>query len=168
MTELAIIGSDIQEVIGSSIALFILFEIPLWLGAIITIFDSLIFLFLHYWGVRKLEFLFAFFMLVMSVSFCFNMVEAKPDYGKIAHGTIVPSVPSGAMTAALGLIGADIMPHNFYLHSALVLSRKINSKNKTQVNEACIYNNIESSISLFISFFINSCVIATFAAYREL
>ena len=72
------------------------------------------------------------------------------------------------MTAALGLIGAVIMPHNLYLHSALVLSRKVNSKNKTQVNEACIYNNIESTISLCISFLISTCVISTFAAYMEL
>ena len=65
----------------------------------------------------------------------------------------------------LGLVGAVIMPHNLYLHSALVLTRKVNTRNRSQVNEANIYNNIESAISLFISFIINLAVIATFAEY---
>lgn len=130
MTELAIIGSDIQEVIGSSTSLFILFGIPLWAGAIITILDSLLFLFIHYWGVRKLEFFFVFLILVMAASFFVNMAEAKPDYAKMAYGTIVPTIPPGSLTAAIGLIGCVIMPHNLYLHSSLVLTRKIDTRNK--------------------------------------
>lgn len=126
MTEFAIIGSDIQEVIGSATALFILFKVPLWIGAIVTILDSFLFLFIHYWGVKKLEYLFGFLITVMAISFCVNMITAKPDYGAMAFGTIVPTVPKGAITPALGLIGAVIMPHNLYLHSALVLSRKVN------------------------------------------
>jgi NRAMP (natural resistance-associated macrophage protein)-like metal ion transporter len=81
MTEFAIVGSDIQEVIGSATALNILFGIPLWSGALITIFDSFLFLFIHYFGVLKLEAFFAFLITVMTVCFMANMFASKPDYG---------------------------------------------------------------------------------------
>jgi natural resistance-associated macrophage protein 2 len=166
MTEFAIIGSDIQEVIGSATAIYILFGLPLWQGALITIFDSFIFLFIHYFGVRKLEGFFLFLISIMAISFCLNMFTANPDYGQMAYGTVVPSIPVGATTAALGLIGAVIMPHNLYLHSSLVLTRKIDQRNKNQVHEANIYNMLESAFSLFISFLISTAVISTFAAYK--
>ena len=165
MTELAIIGSDIQEVIGSATALTILFNIPIWLGAVITILDSFLFLFIHYFGVRKLELFFLALIAIMTVTFCANMFVSKPDYGAIVYGTLVPHVPDGSVQAMLGLIGAVIMPHNLYLHSALVLTRKINYRNRTEVNEGNIYNAIESAISLGISFIISTCVISTFAVY---
>lgn len=91
MTELAIIGSDIQEVVGSSIALNILFGIPIWVGAIITIIDSLLFLFIHYFGIRKLEGFFVFLIGTMAICFGINMFASKPDYGQIAKGTFVPT-----------------------------------------------------------------------------
>lgn len=125
MTEFAIIGSDIQEVIGSATALNILFGIPLWSGALITIVDSFLFLFIHYYGVRQLELFFGFLISVMTVCFMVNMFAAEPDYGEMLIGTLVPRVPKTAWSACLGLIGAVIMPHNLYLHSSLVLTRKI-------------------------------------------
>ena len=81
MTELAIIGSDIQEVLGSATALNILFGLPLWAGAVITILDSFLFLFIHYFGVKKLEFFFAFLVLIMTLCFCANMFTSKADVG---------------------------------------------------------------------------------------
>lgn len=167
MTECAIIGSDIQEVIGSATALYILFGLPLWIGALVTIFDSFLFLFIHYFGVRKLEGFFAFLIIIMAIAFFANMIGSKPDYGAMLYGTIVPTIPDGSLDAALGIVGAVIMPHNLYLHSALVLTRKIDMRSKNSINEANIYNNIESGISLFISFVISATVIATFAAYIE-
>ena len=131
MTEFAIIASDIQEVIGSATALNILFNIPLWGGALITIFDSFLFLFIHYYGVRKLEMFFAFLIAVMTVCFGINMIGSDPDYGEIALGAVIPRVPTNGWPAALGLIGAVIMPHNLYLHSSLVLTRKIDHRSKT-------------------------------------
>lgn len=97
MTELAIIGSDIQEVVGSATALTILFNIPIWLGAVITILDSFLFLFIHYFGIRKLEFFFLVLIAIMTVTFCANMFVSKPDYGAIAYGAVVPRVPSGSV-----------------------------------------------------------------------
>jgi natural resistance-associated macrophage protein len=151
--------------LGSATALYILFGLPLWVGAIITIFDSFLFLFIHYYGVRKLEVFFVIMILIMTICFCVNMFAAKPSYGEIAIGMIVPEVPSGAWPATLGLIGAVIMPHNLYLHSALVLTRKISYHNRNAVYEANIYNAIESAISLGISVVISTAVIATFAVY---
>lgn len=77
----------------------------------------------------------------------------------------MPTIPAGAITAALGVVGAIIMPHNLYLHSSLVLTRKVDTNNPNKVNEANIYNTIESAFSLTISFLINMAVIATFAVY---
>jgi len=165
MTELAIIGSDIQEVLGSATALNILFGWPLWVGAIVTILDSFLFLFIHYFGVRKLEFFFLMLIAIMTITFMINMFKAEPDAGQMAFGTFVPTVPKGSIGAALGLVGAVIMPHNLYLHSSLVLTRSVGIDDLDKMKEAVIYNNIESSISLFISFVISTMVIATFAVY---
>jgi natural resistance-associated macrophage protein len=167
MTECAIIGSDIQEVIGSATALYILFGMPLWVGSVITIFDSFLFLFIHYFGVRKLEGFFAFLIGIMALAFITNMIGSSPDYGAMIYGTVVPTLSKDSLGAALGLIGAVIMPHNLYLHSALVLSRKIDTKSKNSIHEANIYNIIESAISLSISFVISAAVITTFAAYVD-
>lgn len=93
MTEMAIIGSDIQEVLGSATALYLLFGIPVWIGVIITILDSFLFLFIHYFGVRKLESFFAFLVAVMALSFIINMFAAKPDYSQVAFGMFVPTIP---------------------------------------------------------------------------
>ena len=165
MTELAIIGSDIQEVLGSATALNILFGLPLWVGAIITIFDSILFLFIHYFGQRKLEIFFAFSIFIMGISFFINMFKAEPNVPEILQGTFIPSIPKGSSDAALGLVGSVIMPHNLFLHSALVLTRKIDMASKNQKREAVIYNNIESGISLTASFMINMFIISTFAVY---
>lgn len=165
MTEIAIICSDIQEVIGSATAMNILFKVPLWAGALVTIVGSFLFLLIHYWGVRKLEIFFVLLITIMALCFMINMVAAEPDYGEIGKGILIPRIPSGALSAALGVVGSVIMPHNLYLHSSLVLTRKIDCKNKTQVNESNIYNAIESAISLFISVVINTTIISTFAVY---
>ena len=167
MVELAIIDSDIQEVIGTATALLILFKFPLWLGTIVTILDSLVFLFIHYFGIRKLEAFFVAIIMLMVVCFFTNMFYAKPDVFQMLEGTLLPTLPAGAGTAFIGLIGSVIMPHNLYLHSALVLSRKINARSKQQVKEANYYFNLESAISLFITFIVNAAIIATFAVYAE-
>lgn len=114
---------------------------------------------------RKLEIFFIFLIMVMALSFMTNMFAAKPDYSEIAFGTFVPTIPHGSFGAALGLIGAVIMPHNLYFHSQLVLTRKVENNSKNAQYEAIIYNCIESAISLFIAFIIGASVIITFAVY---
>ncbi|XP_011903675.1 PREDICTED: natural resistance-associated macrophage protein 2 isoform X5 [Cercocebus atys] len=125
MVELAIIGSDMQEVIGSAIAINLLSvgRIPLWGGVLITIADTFVFLFLDKYGLRKLEAFFGFLITIMALTFGYEYVTVKPSQSQVLKGMFVPSC-SGCRTPqieqAVGIVGAVIMPHNMYLHSALV------------------------------------------------
>ncbi|XP_036388571.1 natural resistance-associated macrophage protein 2-like [Megalops cyprinoides] len=168
MVELAIIGSDMQEVIGCAIAFNLLSvgSIPLWGGVLITIVDTFAFLFLDKYGLRKLEAFFGFLITVMAITFGYEYVRVKPDQGKLLQGMFVPYCQDCGpvqLEQAVGIVGAVIMPHNIYLHSALVKSREIDRTNKKEVKEANKYFFIESSIALFVSFLINVFVVAIFA-----
>ncbi|XP_068450180.1 natural resistance-associated macrophage protein 2-like isoform X1 [Clinocottus analis] len=168
MVELAIIGSDMQEVIGCAIALNLLSvgRIPLWGGVLITITDTFVFLFLDKYGLRKLEAFFGFLITVMALSFGYEYVLVKPNQGELLKGMFVPYCADCGpvqLEQAVGIVGAVIMPHNIYLHSALVKSRDIDRKNKNEVKEANKYYFIEATIALFISFLINVFVVAVFA-----
>ncbi|XP_022600580.1 natural resistance-associated macrophage protein 2-like isoform X2 [Seriola dumerili] len=168
MVELAIIGSDMQEVIGCAIALNLLSvgRIPLWGGVLITITDTFVFLFLDKYGLRKLEAFFGFLITVMAISFGYEYVLVKPDQGELLKGMFVPYCADCGpvqLEQAVGIVGAVIMPHNIYLHSALVKSREVDRRNKKEVKEANKYYFIESTIALFVSFLINVFVVAVFA-----
>ncbi|XP_035242767.1 natural resistance-associated macrophage protein 2 isoform X1 [Anguilla anguilla] len=168
MVEMAIIGSDMQEVIGCAIAFNLLSmgRIPLWAGVLITIFDTFVFLFLDKYGLRKLEAFFGFLITIMALSFGYEYVLVRPDQGELLKGMFVPYCAGCSATQleqAVGIVGAVIMPHNIYLHSALVKSRQIDRNNKKEVKEANKYYFIESTIALFISFLINVFVVAVFA-----
>jgi natural resistance-associated macrophage protein len=101
----------------------------------------------------------------MAVCFFVNFFIVAPNFGDLMFGLFVPTIPGDSLGAAVGLVGAVIMPHNLYLHSALVLSRKIDVKNHKAVYESNFYNVVESGFSLFISFLISFAVIGTFASY---
>ncbi|XP_067881094.1 natural resistance-associated macrophage protein 2-like isoform X3 [Heterodontus francisci] len=168
MVELAIIGSDMQEVIGSAIAINLLSvgRVPLWGGVLITIVDTFFFLFLDKYGLRKLEALFAFLIAVMAVTFGYEYVTVKPDQVQLLKGMFVPNCEgcgTEQLQQAVGIIGAVIMPHNIYLYSALVRSRDVNRANKKQVKEANRYFFIEACLALFLSFLINVFVVSVFA-----
>jgi natural resistance-associated macrophage protein 2 len=104
---------------------------------------------------------------IMALCFFVNFFVVGPDFKEVLIGTFIPTIPAGTMNQAIGLIGAVIMPHNLYLHSSLVLTRKVDTRKKGLVKEANIYNAIESSISLFISFMISFAVVGTFAYYHD-
>uniref|UniRef100_A0A669DPY2 Solute carrier family 11 member 2 n=2 Tax=Oreochromis TaxID=8139 RepID=A0A669DPY2_ORENI len=162
MVELAIIGSDMQEVIGCAIALNLLSvgRIPLWGGVLITITDTFVFLFLDKYGMTKESHLPEAF-----VTQCVYVL-VKPDQGELLKGMFVPYCAGCGpvqLEQAVGIVGAVIMPHNIYLHSALVKSREVDRKNKKEVKEANKYFFIESTIALFVSFLINVFVVAVFA-----
>ncbi|NXE85543.1 NRAM2 protein, partial [Cochlearius cochlearius] len=180
MVELAIIGSDMQEVIGSAIAINLLSvgKIPLWGGVLITIADTFVFLFLDKYGLRKLEAFFGFLITIMALTrasrrkspcfFCLpaQYVTVKPNQEKLLKGLFVPycqDCGTPQLEQAVGIVGAVIMPHNMYLHSALVKSRQVNRANKREVREANKYFFIESCIALFVSFIINVFVVTVFA-----
>ncbi|CAB4058568.1 SLC11A2 [Lepeophtheirus salmonis] len=168
MVEVAIIGSDMQEVIGTAIAIYILSNkyIPIWGGVIITVFDTFTFLAMDKYGLRKLEALFAFLIAIMAISFGYEYVVSGPDQIKVIEGIVIPwcsNCGKKELLQAVGIIGAVIMPHNLYLHSALVKSRQIDRTKKSAISEGNFYFFIESAIALFVSFFINVFVVSVFA-----
>ncbi|KAE8752238.1 hypothetical protein FOCC_FOCC001031 [Frankliniella occidentalis] len=169
MVEIAIIGSDMQEVIGTAIALYLLSNklIPLWAGVLITAVDTFTFLLLDRYGLRKLECLFGFLITVMAISFGYEYIVVGPDQVEVLKGMFIPwceDCDSKALMQAVGIVGAVIMPHNMYLHSALVKSRQIDRKKSEKVKEANRYFFIEACIALFVSFIINVFVVSVFAA----
>ncbi|WVZ09263.1 hypothetical protein V8G54_013793 [Vigna mungo] len=173
MTEIALIGADIQEVIGSAIAIRILSNgvVPLWAGVVVTALD---------W---KLEAFFAVLIAVMALSFAWMFGEAKPNgvdvlvvnsevcssdisdkhFNLIFVGILVPKLSSRTIQQAVGVVGCIIMPHNVFLHSALVQSRQVDPSKKGRVQEALNYYSIESTIALAVSFIINIFVTTVFA-----
>eukprot|EP00043_Microstomoeca_roanoka_P025224 m.8013 g.8013 ORF g.8013 m.8013 type:complete len:571 (-) comp5353_c0_seq1:88-1800(-) len=166
MMELAIIGSDIQEVIGSAIAIRILSngKIPLWAGSLITGIDTFSFLFLEQYGFRKLEYVFAILILIMVCTFGYIYAQSEPDTGQVVKSIFVPRLSHRTAVQCVALVGAIIMPHNVFLHSGLVLHRPLNRDSKRNVKEANFYYAVESGIALFISFIVNLFVVGAFAS----
>ncbi|KAL3084731.1 hypothetical protein niasHT_031616 [Heterodera trifolii] len=168
MVEIAIICSDMQEVIGTAIAFALLSNgrIPLFAGVLITMVDTFTFLLIDRYGFRKLEFIFAILISTMAITFGFEFVVVKPDGWDLLAGTLLPYCPGCGrqeFLQAISVVGAVIMPHNLYLHSALVKSRRIDRVRRQAVVEANFYYFIECAIALCCSFFINLFVVAVFA-----
>uniref|UniRef100_A0A915AD92 Uncharacterized protein n=1 Tax=Parascaris univalens TaxID=6257 RepID=A0A915AD92_PARUN len=174
MIEIAIIGSDMQEVIGTSIAFYLLSNgfIRLYVGVLVTVLDTFLFLFLDTYGFRKLEGLFAFLIATMALTFGFEYVTVKPNQLEVLKGMLIPLCEGcgrAEFLQAVSIVGAVIMPHNLYLHSALVKSRDVNRTKRRNVEEANFYFFIESGIALLCSFVINLFVVAVFGhgLYRK-
>ncbi|CUX97049.1 Nramp family divalent metal transporter [Candidatus Hoaglandella endobia] len=162
-TELAIIATEIAEVIGSAIALNLLFKIPLLLGVSITVLDVFLLLVLMKFGIRKIEALVFTLIATIFIIFAYEVVLANPNLLSIVHAFIPQSdiftahVSGGdsAFFIALGIIGATVMPHNLYLHSSIVQSRKYDRSDEQAVKDAIRYATIDSNIQLSFSFIIN-------------
>ncbi|XP_074275870.1 metal transporter Nramp6-like [Silene latifolia] len=164
LAEIAVIACDIPEVIGTAFALNMLFKIPVWAGVLLTGLSTLVLLALQKYGVRKLEFLIAFLVLTIAACFLAELGHAKPQASEVLYGLFVPQLKgNGAAGLAISLLGAMVMPHNLFLHSALVLSRKI-PRSASSIKEACRYYMIESGIALAVAFLINVSVIAVSGA----
>ncbi|KAF9610789.1 hypothetical protein IFM89_024898 [Coptis chinensis] len=160
LAEVAVIAADIPEVIGTAFALNILFGIQVWVGVLLTGLSTLLLLGVQRYGIRKLEILIALFVFVMAGCFFAELSYVKPPVTGVLQGMFIPKLNGdGATGDAIALFGALIMPHNLFLHSALVLSRKI-PKSVNGINSACRYFLIESGFALVIAFFINVAVIS--------
>ncbi|XP_048227051.1 metal transporter Nramp5 isoform X2 [Ricinus communis] len=150
----------VSTVIGTAFALNILFDIPVWVGVLCTGVSTLLFLGLQRYGVRKLEMLIATLVFVMAACFFGEMSHVKPPASGVIKGMFVPKLSGqGATGDAIALLGALVMPHNLFLHSALVLSRKVPNSVRG-INDACRYFLIESGFALFIAFLINVAVVS--------
>ena len=168
LCEVAIAACDLAEVLGSAIGLQLLFGLPLMYGVLVTALDTFLILFLHQAGIRKME---AFILvLVATIGMCFLMeiILSRPDAPGIAKG-FLPTLPDrDALYYAIGILGATVMPHNLYLHSSLVQSRRV-VKTAKGIHQSLKYNTIDSVVALNIAFFINAAILVMAAAvfYRS-
>lgn len=181
MTELAIIGSDIQEVLGSAVALQLLFGFPLWLGCFVTGLDTFTFLAIDRadrkidskYGhdgkatkstARYLELLFILLIAIMCVCFFADFTVSGPNGLELLRGLFIPRLESQNTMQAVATVGALLMPHNLFLHSALVSARGVDTRSHAKVRQANYYFALESGLALFVSFLINAAVIGAFAS----
>ena len=163
LAEIAIVACDLAEVIGMAIGLNLLFGLPMIWGVTITALDTFLLLFLLNKGMRKMEVFIIGLIFIIGVSFIIEMFFAQPDMGDLMAG-FIPSLPnSTALYIAIGIIGATVMPHNLYLHSSLVQSRKI-ERNKKGIRQALKFNFIDSAIALNLAFFVNAAILILAAA----
>jgi len=158
LAEIAIAACDLAEVLGMAIGLKLLFGLSLIWGVSLTVLDTLLLLILQSYGMRKIEaFIFAL-VVIIGLSFFIEMIWAKPVLGDLAKG-FIPSLPSDeALYIAIGIIGATVMPHNLYLHSSLVQTRRLDGSERG-IWSAIKYNLIDSSIALNAAFFVNSAIL---------
>ncbi|MEW5676646.1 Nramp family divalent metal transporter [Flavobacterium enshiense] len=163
LAEIAIAACDLAEVLGMAIGLQLLFDIPLLWGVTITMLDTFLLLFLLNKGIKKMEAFIIALIAIIGFSFLVEMFLAKPDMAQIATG-LIPSIPnSTALYIAIGIIGATVMPHNLYLHSSLVQTRKFDRSEKG-IKQAIRYNFFDSLIALNLAFFVNAAILILAAA----
>jgi len=166
MCEIAIAACDLAEVIGSAIALDLLFGIPLPVGVFITALDVLLLLYLQHHGVRMLEALVIVLLATVGICFAFELFLSRPDVGAVMRG-FVPDpeiVRNPAMLyLAIGILGATVMPHNLYLHSSIVQTRKYAETTEGK-REAVRYAFVDSTIALTMALFINAAILIVAAA----
>ena len=165
-TELAVMATDIAEVIGGAIALKLLFGIPLVLGVALTVLDVLILLLLTKIGFRRIEAIVATLILVIMAVFVYEVVLARPDLPAMFEGFVpTPEIlGKGQLTMALGIVGATVMPHNLYLHSSIVQTRDFDREDENQVSNAVRFATWDSNIQLTGAFIVNCLLLVLGAA----
>jgi manganese transport protein len=163
LCEIAIAACDLAEVIGSAIGLNLLFGIPVIWGVAITAFDVLLLMAIQRLGIRKMEAFILAMVVLIGLCFCIEVFLVKPDAGQIAMGFLPGRLSSAELFVAVGILGATVMPHNLYLHSALVQSRDVR-RSREAVREACRFNLIDSVIGLNLAFLVNAAILVVAAA----
>lgn len=161
--EIAIAACDLAEVLGMALGIYLLTGLPLIWGVCITVLDTLLLLWLQKFGIRKLEAFIVALVAIIGLSFLIEIFLAKPDLHAVAKGFIPGILNKNALYIAVGIIGATVMPHNLYLHSALVQTRKIKSDN-AGIKRALKYNLIDSTIALNAAFFVNAAILVLAAS----
>jgi manganese transport protein len=160
--EAAIAACDLAELLGSAVALHLLFDIPLLWGLVITALDVLILLALRGMGMRIIESL--ILVLIFTIAVCywielFVLPKTRPDFLEIGRAICTPGLRDGGMIVlAIGIIGATVMPHNLYLHSALVQSRRFRSDDAT-IRRAIRFNTIDTVVALTAAFCVNAAIL---------
>jgi manganese transport protein len=162
LSEVAIAACDLAEVLGSAVALNLLFHIPLLWAVIITGLDVLLILALQRFGMRTIEAVVV--MLIVTIAVCyfieiFVLPQTQPSFLEMGRALVTPHFRHlGMLYLAIGIIGATVMPHNLYLHSALVQSRRL-QKDEPSIRSAVRFNSIDSVVALTIAFFVNAAIL---------
>jgi len=158
LAEVAIAACDLAEVLGMAIGIQLLTGLPLIWGVLITVLDTFVFLLLQRLGMRKMEAFIIALVGIIGISFLIEIILAKPNLVEVAGG-FAPSIPGNeALYIAIGIIGATVMPHNLYLHSSLVQTRKF-KRDKKGIKRALKLNLIDSTIALNLAFFVNAAIL---------
>ncbi|RXF67363.1 Nramp family divalent metal transporter [Arcticibacter tournemirensis] len=158
LAQIAIIACDLAEIIGMAIGLQLLFHLPLIWGISITILDTFLLLFLLNKGMRAMESFIVSMVFIVGLSFLIEMFIVEPVFSEVVKG-FEPSILSGnALYIAIGIIGATVMPHNLYLHSSLVQTRKI-ERTPQGIRESLKYNLIDTGVALNLAFFVNASIL---------
>lgn len=163
LAEIAIAACDLAEIIGLAIGLNLVFHLSLVWGICITAFDTILFLFLLHKGIRVMEAFIISLVAIIGVSFLIEMVIVSPDYGAVMSGFKPDFLKGNALYVAIGIIGATVMPHNLYLHSSLVQTRKI-KRTKSGLKRAIKLNLLDTSVALNLAFFVNAAILILAAA----
>jgi manganese transport protein len=158
LAEIAIAATDLAEVVGMAIGLHLLTGLPLIWGVAITVVDTFLFLLLQRYGIRKMEAFILALVATIGVSFFIEILIADPNLKEVATGFIPTPLTDASLYIAVGIIGATVMPHNLYLHSALVQTRKIGADTKS-IKRALKYNFIDSLVALNAAFFVNAAIL---------
>jgi len=162
LCEVAIAACDLAEVLGAAIGLNLLFHIPLLFGVVLTAADTLLILWFQSFGIRAIEAFVLALITVIAGCFCIEIVWAKPSIGEML-GAFSPSLNRDSLYVAIGILGATVMPHNLYLHSALVQTRHI-GQNEAAKRAACRYNLIDSVVALNGALLVNAAILILAAA----
>lgn len=166
LCEIAIAACDLAEVIGSAIALNLLFGIPIIAGVVITVLDVLIILFFQYKGFRYIESIVAGLIFIILSCFVYEIAVSNPELVPVLKGLIpTPQIIFNPemLYIAIGILGATVMPHNLYLHSSIVQTRRFEKTEKGK-SEAIKFATIDSTIALLLAFFINAAILIVAAA----
>ncbi|MEQ1799212.1 MAG: Nramp family divalent metal transporter [Lacibacter sp.] len=158
LAEIAIAACDLAEVLGMALGIYLLTGLPLIWGVGISVFDTLLLLWLQNYGIRKLEAFIITLVAIIGGSFLIEIFLSKPSLSEVAVGFIPTALNDQALYIAVGIIGATVMPHNLYLHSALVQTRKI-GEDKQSIKRALKFNFIDSTIALNAAFFVNAAIL---------
>jgi manganese transport protein len=163
LAEIAIAACDLAEVLGLAIGLQLLLGIPIMYGVLIAVLDSILLLAILHFGIRKMEAFIISMVFIIGISFFIEMILSKPDIGGIVNGFVPSALNGNALYIAIGIIGATVMPHNLYLHSALVQTRKFD-KSESGIRKALKFNFIDTGIALNLALFVNAGILILAAA----
>lgn len=163
LAEIAIAACDLAEIVGMAIGLNLLFGLPLVYGISITAFDTLLLLFLLKKGIRSMEAFIVSLVFIIGLSFFIEMLIVSPVYGHVFKGFIPSRLHGDALYIAIGIIGATVMPHNLYLHSSLVQTRKFD-RTPAGMKNTIKMNLFDTTIALNLAFFVNAAILILAAA----